>query len=198
VTTPTPQPERLPLDDYLPEYDLTQIQHKVVDAPTDAAYDRLRHLDFMSSALVRGLPAAQATPERVARRIRRLPPKPPYPRHATLDDMLGPNGWVLLGDQPGREVVLGLLWPFRQAVPRVPEVTPEQWVAFGEPGYAKVAWSLSARSYGTGRTLLTSEARTLCTDPATARRFRLLWRGLGPFAALLKWRMLDMAAGNAS
>jgi hypothetical protein len=197
--TQTPEPstpgqsDRLLLDHYLPTFEVTQIQHAVVDRPPAAAYDRLRHLDFMSSRLVRTLVNAQAVPDRISRRLRGRQQLPAYPRHAGLDDMLATEAWTLLAEDPGRELVLGLLWPLGRPGAPMPKVTPQQWTAFTEPGYAKVAWSLTARSYGSGRTLLTSEARTQTTDAATSRRFRLVWRGLGPFAALLKRRMLDMA-----
>src|SRR5829696_5939622 len=148
--------DRLLLDDYLPTFEVTQIQHAVVDEPPAAAYDRLRHLDFMSSRLVRVLVTAQAVPDRTTRRLRGRQQLPAYPRHAGLDDMLATDAWTLLAEDPGRELVLGLLWPLRRPGAPTPKVTPQQWTAFAEPGYAKVAWSLAARPYGTGRTLLTS------------------------------------------
>jgi hypothetical protein len=192
VPSASDRSDRLLLDEYLPTFEVTQIQHAVVDGAPAEAYDRLRRLDFMSSRLVRALVKAQAVPDRISRRLHGREQLPGYPRHATLDDMLATDAWVLLVEDPGREMVLGLLWPLGGAGTEIPKVTPQQWTAFAQPGYAKVAWSLAARPYGTERALLTSEARTQTTDPATSRRFRLIWRGLAPFAALLKRRMLDM------
>jgi hypothetical protein len=185
-------------DRFLPRYDVTQVQHVLIEATPVATYAHLRNADLMDDALIRILVRLMAMPEQAVRRVRRLPTRVSAPAHATFDDMLGTNAWILLAEEPGRELVLGLLWPFTQAVPQIPSVQPEDWATFAEPGYAKVAWSLSVWPFGAGRTLLISEARTAATDPRTAARFRLLWRGLAPFAALLKRRLLHLVQAETA
>jgi hypothetical protein len=53
--------------------------------------------------------------------------------------------------------------------------------AFGEPGFGKIACSFSLRPYGTDRTLVTYECRTLATDETARRGFMRYWRPLAPF-----------------
>ena len=193
----TVQAGRLLVDDFLPRYDVTQVHRVLVAASPASAYELVRAVDVMQSRLVRALVWTQGFPEQLIRRARGLPTRVVAPAHAGFDDMLATKAWVLLAEEPGRDLVLGLLWPFGRAVPRIPAVDPSQWAAFTEPGYAKVVWSLSVHSFGAGRTLVISEARTAATDGRTARRFRLMWRGPGPFGALLKWRMLRMIQAGA-
>jgi len=192
------QPGRLLIDDFLPRYDLTQVQHVLVAASPTTTYQVLRRVDVMESRLARALVWSQAVPKQLMRRARGLPTRVVAPAHAGFDDMLATKAWTLLAEEPGQELVLGLLWPFGQAVPQIPEVDPAGWAAFADPGFAKVAWSMSVRPFGAGRTLVVSEARTACTDAATARHFRLIWRGLGPFAALLKGRLLHLVVAGAA
>ncbi len=51
----------------------------------------------------------------------------------------------------------------------------DEFRGFSEPDYAKLAVSFSVRHYGTERTLLSYEARTAGTDPASRRKFLRYW-----------------------
>src|SRR3954464_4768307 len=96
------------LDDFLPEFDV-RTRHLIrVAAPAEHVYACLRTADFDYWGLTRALYALRTLPALVSR------PKETWRRflterrrqHFTLDDLLA-NGFTLLGEQSGRELVLG-------------------------------------------------------------------------------------------
>lgn len=58
------------------------------------------------------------------------------------------------------------------------------------PGTAKAAWNFAVHPGTGGRSVLTTETRVLCADPATRRRFRTYWAVVGPFSGLIRREML--------
>jgi hypothetical protein len=60
-------------------------------------------------------------------------------------------------------------------------VTSEGFAAFDEPGWGKIACSISALPYGAHRSLLTYECRVVTTDAESTRRFRRYWWVVRPF-----------------
>lgn len=54
-------------------------------------------------------------------------------------------------------------------------------LAFDEPGWGKIACSISALPYGAHRSLLTYECRVTTTDAESTRRFRRYWWAVRPF-----------------
>jgi hypothetical protein len=164
------------------------LQRVIVQATPETTYDAIWTANLLSSPLARALSAAAVMPTRVVAWIRHTSQPPPGPRSATLADMLVDGSpWIELADEPGVAVVLGLLWtpPVGGA-----KCAPEAFARFARPGDAKVAWSLSVAPFGAGHCLLTTETRTRTTDAVAARRFRLLWALISPFAALLRKQVL--------
>jgi len=104
-----------------------------------------------------------------------------------LKDMVG-LGWTLLGETPGSEMVLGQVSrPWKAvAAPAGSPLTPERFVSFDGPGFAKIATSLRVDPYGNRSSILTMETRVAVTDDASRRRFRSYWLLVGPFSDLIR------------
>ena len=117
----------------------------------------------------------------------------PAPAAFAVDDMVR-YGWILLGENP-REIVLGQIGrPWEAAgTSRGPAAGPARFAAFGEPGYAKIAFSLWADPHGAASSILTMETRVALTDPGSRRRFRRYWMIIGPFSGLI--RRMAMRSG---
>ena len=172
------------IDRVLPRFDATIIEHIVVDAPPEVVVRTAREMDFLQihTPLVDALMAARGLPARIGRRFgnRPAPPPPPAMRLADLFDAPGSadalEGWVGLGEEPGRELVFGAVGKFWQASIDWRTVTAEAFPTFDEPDHAKIAAGFSVREYGSHRTLLSYEARTAATDPAARRKFLRYWR----------------------
>ena len=105
-------------------------------------------------------------------------------------------GWILLGETPGVEMVLGQVsrpWKAVAASTDAP-TTPEQFTSFDEPGFAKIATSLRIDPYGNDSSIMTIQTRVAITDDKSRRRFRRYWLRVGPFSSLIRRMALRVPA----
>lgn len=192
--------EELLVDRYLPRFDVTLIEHTVVDADLAGTWAALRAFDLLdvhspltdAAMFVRGVPAA------VAARFGHGPAPAP-PSRLTLAD--GPRlaGWLSLGERDGREIAFGAVGRFWQPDIQwydVSSMTPEEFGAFAEPGWGRIAASFSLRPYGLHRTLVSYEARTATADPSARRRFGRYWLLVRPFVRSIMRASLDTLRRN--
>ena len=183
----------------LPPYDAVRIEHRVVPGDVDAAYAAVMRADFMrawrDSAGVRALFAARSLGERaVAAASRRALVEPPVPESLRLEDMPERGEWILLGEDPPREVAFGAIGRFWSGETVWEQIDAGGFAAFAAPGYAKLACSFSLRPYGAGRTLVSYECRTQATDAAARAGFLRYWRPLSPFIGVVLRAQLGVVA----
>jgi hypothetical protein len=118
-----------------------------------------------------------------------------FERHETLE------GWVGLAEERGREIAFGAVGKPWLAEIEWKTVPPEDFAGFDEPGWAKIAASLSVREYGAKRSILTYEARTGMTDDESRDRFNRYWTVVSPFVGSIMRALLrtvaDSVAGSA-
>ncbi len=181
------------IDDCLPQFDTTIIEHLVIEAPCDVVHRTTRNMDFLQihSPIVDTLMFVRGLPGLLRRRIGRRPPPTPPPA-MRLADMLdgeanadGLEGWLALGEVPERELAFGAIGRFWQPDITWKSVTAEEFPGFSEPDFAKIAAEFSARPYGRNRTLLTYEARTAGTDKSASRKFLRYWWLVRPFVRIV-------------
>ncbi len=167
----------------------------IVEAPAGVTYEAARTQDLLevrtpllnASFWVRGLPA------KVLHR-----PEPEPPAKLTLEGDLDLPGWMLLDASPGREIVFGAVGVFWTPTIRWNlDVEPEDFAAFAEPGWGKIACNYSTIPYGDHRTLLTYECRTLTTDPDSRQRFNRYWWLIRPFVRHIMNATVRTIAGHA-
>lgn len=106
--------------------------------------------------------------------------------------------FVPLAEEPGREVAvggIGQMWRLAGGVTPTLQNASE-FLAFGEPGYAKVATNFSALPSGDA-TELRTETRVLTTDPASRRAFGRYWRIIRPGSGLIRRSWLRAARRKA-
>lgn len=191
------------IDRYLPRFDVTQIEHLVVDADTATTWTALTELDLLRvhTPLLDAAFAARELPAKVGGwlgRPRSAPPPPPELKPAGGDVEL--PGWLSLGRVEGHEIALGAIGRFWQPTIEwydVSEMTPDEFAAFDEPGWGRIAASISLRPYGRDRTLVSYEARTATSDPDAARKFGRYWRLVRPFVAHIMRATLATLARDA-
>ena len=167
------------LDRYLPSYDVRDCHDGVVAADGERAYAALRGLDLERSAIVRTLFFLRTLPERLRGGRPRARP------HAFIDSALE-QGWVILEEEPGRQLAMGAVTRPWEPVVRFRGLPGSEFTAFAEPGFAKIAWSIAVDEAGPGRTRLSIETRVLTTDPASRRKFRLYWFVFGAGIRLIR------------
>jgi hypothetical protein len=99
------------------------------------------------------------------------------------------------GFQPFRDdtlVLIGKPWSRGGGLRRV-----DDFVAFAEPGWAKMAMDLRAVTDGGGGARLETETRVFLTDPASRRRFGAYWLVIRPFSGLIRRNWLCAAKRRA-
>lgn len=122
---------------------------------------------------------------RVLFRLRGLRAAPKGP----VWDALLAEGFQPVGDDT--VVLVGKPWSPKGGTRRV-----EDFVAFAEPGWAKMAMDLRAVPDGDGSRLET-ETRVYLTDAFARRRFRAYWLVVRPFSGLVRRSWLKAAKRRA-
>jgi hypothetical protein len=153
---------------------------RLIAAPPSRVFAALRTTDLAGSALVKLL---------VAIRTLRIPKGP-----LTLDSLIH-AGFKLVGERPGEEIVLGVVGKFWKPSGERRPADEAQFGRGAPPGEVLVAWSFEVakreeRSAKRESTLLATETRIKCGDPATLRTFRRYWRLVHPGSALIRREML--------
>ena len=97
------------------------------------------------------------------------------------------SGFLLLAEEPDREIVFGTLVCCGQA----PVRDPTGFIALDRPGYAKAVMNFAVRGEGDGSSHLTTQTRVFATDAATRRRFAVYWRLIYPGSALIRRMWLE-------
>jgi hypothetical protein len=181
------------LDQMLPDDFVPLDVSAVVDADPATAYAAIRDLDLLTvrtpivaaSMWVRGLPA------RLRGRAEPVPPR------LTLTGGDGLPGWLMLGEVHGAELSFGAVGRFWTPSIEWRPTTLAEFPTFAEPGWGKIACSLSVRPYGTQRALVTYECRTATFDARSRRAFARYWRLIRPFVAHIMGATVRTIKANA-
>jgi hypothetical protein len=190
------------LDRLLPDFDAIRIEHRVVPGRVDAAYDAVKRADFIEgwrgNVTVRMLFATRMFAERgLATARRRPPPDRPETSSYRLADMPRRGTWILLGEDPPREIAFGVVGRFWSGETSWEELDAADFAAFDQPGMAKIAAHFSVLPYGDRRSLVSYACRTQATDATARRAFMRYWRPLSPFIGVVMRSMLDVIAAQA-
>ena len=129
-------------------------------------------------------------------RLRGIPAGRFAPNCFTLDDFLKMR-FILLGEKPNEELLLGLVGRFWTASGELRRLDAEGFRSFNEQGYAKAVWNFSLAGQRDGSVLLETETRVYCLDQMSRRRFRLYWLVVGPFSGLIRREVLQAVKRSA-
>ena len=186
------------LDTWMPQPLVTSHHAMTVEAPLAHTYAALLDTDFSRHPLVvalmasRMLPAFVVSPAATWRKAREARAR----TVGRLKTLLSAD-FALLEEAPPHELVLGLtgrFWtPSGGLVPTRPETFRDPVPA----GLARVAWNFHLMPLDAGRTVLSTETRVACGDPATARRFTWYWRLIKPGSAAIRWAILHQVKRTA-
>ena len=191
----TAAPEPVPgeadelLDRFMPEYEVVERYHIHVAAPPAITLAAAKDLDVMRSALARGLFKARAWALGGTGETRELP-------HA-LAEQVQAIGWRVLAEVPGGEIVFGAVtkpWEADRAFRGIPA---SDFLAFHEPGYVKIVWTLRADAVSGDQSVFRTETRVRTTDAAARSKFRRYWALASPGVALIRLLMLAPVKGEA-
>lgn len=167
------------IDEYLPQYDAVKRHCIEITAPAEKVYAAARALEVRSSPVIRGL-----------FRLRGLPGQ-----CLSLEGLLN-TGFIILGEDPPRELLLGLVGRFWRFSGDLQLVQESQYREFNRPGYAKAAWNFSLDPVNEKVTRLSTETRVLCTDKKSRWKFRIYWTFIRPFSGLIRKEILRAIKRN--
>jgi hypothetical protein len=166
------------LDGVIPEFEVRELHQTRVAAPADVTFATARALDLQRSGIVRAIFRGRELLMRATPPARRRPAE-------FLSEVLE-LGWRVLAEEPGRELVLGAVTQPWLANVHFRGLSPEEFAAFREPGYAKIAWSIAAEPLGPNDSLFRTETRVATTDPDSRARFRRYWSVVSPGILLIR------------
>jgi hypothetical protein len=155
------------LDRFMPVYEAAERHHRRVAAPAEVALAAACELDLKQSMIVQSLFKTRAWV---------LGSKSEGASEAR--DLLGQVeslGWRVLAEIPGREIVVGAVTRPWMADVVFQGVPPEEFAAFDQPGFVKVAWTLRADPIGSSEAVIRTETRVTTTDSIARRKFRNYW-----------------------
>jgi hypothetical protein len=170
------------LDRYMPEYDVVERHSIEIDAPAgvvlgaacdfDLEGSRLARMIFRSrELLLKARPATDPLPQGLLAKTKAL-------------------GWGQLAEVFDREIVMGAATQPWEANPVFRPLPPEEFCAFREPGFVKIAWTLRADPVSATKSIFRTETRVVACDPSAKARFRKYWAFLSPGIILIRVAML--------
>ncbi len=183
TTAPRGAAQPMLLDAHVPVFDATRIEHRVIDGDLPAVYEAVLTADltraFSDNRAVRLVFSARTAGEHVVARVRGRRPVPvPPPASLRLVDMGTHGEWVRIGEAPPHEFAFGAAGRFWGGETTWIPLDAETFATFQRPGTAKIGCNFSLRPYGSGRTLVSYEARTLGADAQVRRSFLTYWRAV--------------------
>lgn len=186
--------DALLIDSEMSTYDTVIAEHILVAADPATTFAAARELDLLTvhsplldlSMWLRGLPARLAG---------KAAPRTPT---LVIGEGIGLPGWTLLGQRPNREITFGAVGKFWEPTIEWRDVPAGDFREFDEPGWGKIAASLSVVPYGASATLLTYECRTVTTDPDSRVRFLRYWWLVRPFVGHILRATLRQISANAT
>jgi hypothetical protein len=177
-----PEPDADELDPllnaFMPRYEAVERHHVEIAAPADLVMAAAREMDVAGSPVARAIFKAREIVMGAAAQGPRMP-------RGVIEETVS-LGWSVLAEVPGREIVVGAVTrPWERDVKFV-GLAPEQFVAFAEPGFVKIAWTLRADPAGPSTSIFRTETRALATDPDARSRFRRYWAFVSPGVWLIR------------
>jgi hypothetical protein len=173
------------LDGFMPLYDVVERHHVHVAAPAEVTFGVARDMDLSASRVVQAMFRGREL----------MFGSTPQPRGVAVPPGLVATalrlGWGVLSDAAGREIVLGAVTKPWEANPVFRDLLPSDFIAFVEPGYVKIAWTLRADPLDDGTSIFRTETRALATDVDAREEFRRYWALVSPGVGLIRMAMLD-------
>ena len=176
---------RVVLDQFVPDYQFHEVHSVVVDAAPTQVFAALKALTPSELPITRVLMALRSVPSLIVKG---------RPAHrtdeATLLDQVTRMGFVVLGEEPDREIVLGLVgqpWKLVGGGIVTKVRTPEDFLSVVDPTLARIATNFRiGEGLRPGSCVLSTETRVSITDVDARRRFARYWMVIRPASGLIR------------
>jgi hypothetical protein len=180
---------RMLIDSFAPNPDAVERHRISINASPEVVYHALQTADLGGSLIIKALMGLRSLPEFVLRR-RHLPARDQKITLQTLVDA----GFGMLAEDPGQEIVLGIVGRFWKPTGNVLPFDREAFDRPVQPGTAQGVWNFRVEPAESGQTILSTETRVTCGDVRSRRKFRVYWLFVRPFSGLIRHIMLRAVA----
>jgi hypothetical protein len=177
------------LDLFMPRYEVADRHRIRIDAPAEVALSAAGQMDLESCAVVHAIFKGREWILR-SKADDRIRPR-------GLVEEMKALGWGVLAELPGREIVMGGVTQPWDPNPVFRALPPDEFPAFNDPGYVKIAWTLRADPAGDGKSVFRTETRAVATDPESRRKFRRYWSFLSAGIIAIRRAMLPVVKTDA-
>jgi hypothetical protein len=172
------------IDSFLPRFQFREIHRRRMAVPAARACAAVRRIDLADSPVVVPLFALRSLPARLSGRGGGLGAG----RFAAMLE----GGFVTLHES-ATALVFGSAGRFWTTGGGIRRVTRESFVAFGEAGCARLAWSFEfLPERGANACEAVTETRIDCCDSAALRSMRLYWLLIRPASGLIRREILRL------
>lgn len=175
---------RTQLDQFTPVYQFNEVHSIQVRAPKDRVYQAIKEITADEILLFRTLIWI--------RRLGRSGPESIMnaPEHVPLLEVATRTSFLLLAEEPDREIVIGTLVAIPPGFRPKSNPTADDFKALHAPGFVVAAMNFLVEEDGSGACIVTTETRIYATDASARQRFSVYWRAIYPGSALIRWMWL--------
>jgi hypothetical protein len=166
------------LEEFAPLYQFNEVHRVRIRAPRDTIYRSIKEVTAAEVTLFRALTWIR----RLGRAGRESILNPPS--HEPLLEVATRTGFLLLADDPERELVVGTVVIAPGGVKR--PATPEQFKELAVPGVAKAVMNFRIEDAGGDTCLVSTETRVHATDTSAQRRFSRYWTLIRPGSGFIR------------
>jgi hypothetical protein len=178
------------IEKYAPTADASELHRIEIEADVQSVYQCLWSADLAGSAIIKTLMGLRALPALLLHPTSLHLKQSRWRRTITMQSLID-SGFAKLAEDPGRELVLGIVGRFWRPTGNV---SPYDETNFNGPvpvGLARAIWNFHLQQSGPGRTMLSTETRVVCGDAASRAKFRTYWLFVRPFSGLIRRLMLN-------
>ena len=170
---------------------LLEIDHVDLAAPADKVWALVRHGDLGCTPLIRALFGLRALPGRLSGHEAAAP-------SLRIDQFVSSAerpGFTILTEDPPNEVAVGAIGKvWRAEIPFVHIRSAEEFAAWSEPDYARVAWAIRVLPRGERDSRVEIEVRVDATDKRAWKKFRRYFRIIGIGSRFIRHSLLSALA----
>lgn len=170
------------LDQFMRDHDVYERHHIAVAAPAEVTLAAAKETELDRSRIIRAIFKGREL------LLRSKPDTTKRPKG--LVEQMTSIGWRVLAETPEREMVFGAVTKPWESNPAFRPIAPEEFAAFAEPDYVKIAWTLRADPQPDGSSVFRSETRAVATDAGARKKFRVYWSFLSPGIFIIRAAML--------
>lgn len=169
------------IQSFLPNPRHAEVHRIFVESTPEVTWQMARHFDGAKIPWVRMIFDLRDIPDLIRGRKPGL-----KDRRIGVDQVAeSGKGFMILNEQPGKEVVIGAVGKFWQLNIPFANVNPDSFEKFHETGWGKLAWAISVEPYRGGSTI-SFEVRITATDEGSWKKFNRYYHVIGIASHLIR------------